>query len=340
MSNTLIIAEAGVNHNGNLEMAKDLVTVAKNAGADIVKFQTFKAQNIATETSPKADYQIRNSKIDESQLQMLKKLELDEFSHDVLLDHCKDLEIEFLSTAFDEESIELLYRKGLRRFKVPSGELTNLPYLQHVAKVASEIILSTGMATLDEVGAAVEVIESSGMSRDNLTILHCVTDYPANLEDANLRAMNSMAEAFGVRVGYSDHTTGFEAAIAAVAMGASIIEKHFTLDKHLTGPDHSASLDPSELKKFVTSIRRLELALGDGVKRPVASELRNASRIRRSIVAAEEIQQGEEFNMKNLCMKRPGEGISPMRIYQVIGNKACRNFRPDEIIEIPLEDFD
>ena len=333
-SQTLIIAEAGVNHNGDLELARRLVDVAAEAGADIVKFQTFVADRLATRSAAKADYQLETTGSGESQHEMLRRLELSPAMHDALIDHAASRGIEFMSTAFDEESVDFLARKGFKRFKMPSGEITNLPYLRRIAAVADEIILSSGMATLEDIGAAIGVLEAEGAGRNRITVLHCTTEYPAPMADVNLRAMQTIAREFDVRVGYSDHTEGIEVATAAVALGATIIEKHFTLDRTLPGPDHKASLEPNQLKAMVSAIRNIERAMGDGVKAPSASEAGNLLIVRKSLVAIKPIKAGEAFNMENVGAKRPGTGISPMRLDEVLGKSAPRNFSADELIEL------
>lgn len=331
---TLIIAEAGVNHNGDLAMAKRLVDVAATAGADLVKFQTFSADRLVTRQTPKAAYQTATTAQGESQHAMIRRLELTRPMHETLIAHCQAQGIGFLSTGFDLESLDLLVILGLELFKIPSGEITNLPYLRQIGTYGKPIILSTGMATLGEIEAALEVLETAGTPRTTITVLHCNTEYPTPMADVNLRAMVTMGEALGVAVGYSDHTLGIEVPIAAVTLGATVIEKHFTLDRALPGPDHRASLEPDELKAMVTAIRNIEQALGDGRKRPSPSELKNKPIARKSIVAACEIKTGESFTPDNLTIKRPGTGISPMDWDHVLGRQAPRAFSPDELIEI------
>ncbi len=331
---TLIIAEAGVNHNGDLALAKRLIDVAADAGADLVKFQTFNADRLVTRAAPKADYQNRNTDRDESQYAMLHSLELSVDMHRELIAHCRARAIEFFSTGFDIESVDLLVALGQQRFKIPSGEITNLPYLRHIGRYGKNVILSTGMSTLQEIESALEALERAGTPRAQITVLHCTTEYPTPMNEVNLRAMQTIQSACGVAVGYSDHTQGIEVAIAAVTLGASIIEKHFTLDRNLPGPDHKASLEPAELKAMVTAIRNIELALGDGVKRPAPSELKNKSVVRKSLVARCDIQTGELFSADNVAVKRPGTGISPMQWDDVIGRRAPRNFAADELIEL------
>jgi N,N'-diacetyllegionaminate synthase len=331
---TLIIAEAGVNHNGSMELAKKLIDTAKDAGADMVKFQSFKAENLVSKTAKKADYQLNNTDRSESQFDMLKKLELNYDQHIEMIRYCKSKQIEFLSTPFDEESIELLKKLGIKTGKIPSGEITNLPYLKKMAASFGSLILSTGMSNMNEIRDALGVLTSSGVSAmENITVLHCNTEYPTPFEDVNLNAMQTIADEFSVKVGYSDHTPGIEVSIAAVALGALVIEKHFTLDRNLDGPDHKASLEPAELKTMVQSIRHVELAMGRPKKEPTPSELKNRAIARRSIVAARDIAAGEIFTESNLTTKRPGTGISPMLWDQLIGKMAIRNFTQDEIIE-------
>jgi N,N'-diacetyllegionaminate synthase len=329
---TFIIAEAGVNHNGSLELAKRLVDVAVEAGADAVKFQTFKAEKIISKYAQKAEYQKRSTDASESQLDMVRKLELDEAAHEELFAYCHSKNIQFLSTPFDLESIDLLSSLGLEIFKIPSGEITNLPYLRKIGHLGKKVILSTGMADLGEIEDALDVLVSSGTSLDKITVLHCNTEYPTPMSDVNLLAMQTIGEAFKVKVGYSDHTLGIEVPVAAVAMGATVIEKHFTVDRGLEGPDHKASLEPDELVTMVTAIRNVERALGNGVKKPSPSEIKNKAIARKSIVAACKINEGEVFTEENLSIKRPGTGISPMRWDEVIGKKATRNYQEDDLI--------
>jgi N,N'-diacetyllegionaminate synthase len=331
---TLIIAEAGVNHNGELAVAKRLVDVAAEAGADLVKFQTFSADELVTAQARSADYQLANSSTDESQHAMLRRLELTRDMHEELLAHCKARRIGFFSTAFDIGSVDLLVDLHLDRLKIPSGEITNLPYLRHIGSLGKRLILSTGMATLREIEEALAILEAAGTSRQRITVLHCNTEYPTPMEDVNLRAMLTIRDAFGVQVGYSDHTLGIEVAIAAVALGATVIEKHFTLDRRMTGPDHKASLEPAELAAMVAAIRNIERALGDGCKRPSASEAKNLPVVRKSLVAACSIRKGESFTQVNITAKRPGTGLSPMRLDEVLGRAAARDFAADELIEL------
>jgi N,N'-diacetyllegionaminate synthase len=331
--NTLIIAEAGVNHNGDLKTALSMIDVAKNSGADIIKFQTFIAKNLVTNNAPKANYQIASNS-HETQIQMLEQLQMSESMHIELLNYCKAMKIDFLSTAFDLESIDFLQSIGQSLFKIPSGEITNLPYLRHVAKVAHEVILSTGASNLDEIECALEILYKNGQTNESITVLHCTTAYPAPMIDVNLMAMQKIANTFNVKVGYSDHTLGIEVPIAAVALGATTIEKHFTLDRKMSGPDHKASLEPDELELMVNSIRNIEKATGSGVKTPMQSELENIEIIRKSIVAKNSILKGEIFTFDNLTTKRPATGLSPMLWDSVIGKVATRNYSTDEKINL------
>ncbi|WP_445781333.1 N-acetylneuraminate synthase [Shewanella sp.] len=330
---TLVIAEAGVNHNGDLKMAKQLIDAAAEAGADLVKFQTFNASRQVTRSAKKADYQAQTTDSSESQHAMLKRLELTEATHHELIAYCASRNIGFFSTGFDIGCINLLVSLGQELFKIPSGEINNLPYLRHIGKLGKKIILSTGMASLGDIEAAIEVLEQAGTARSLLTVLHCTTEYPTPMAEVNLCAMQSLRAAFGVDVGYSDHTQGIEVAIAAVAMGASVIEKHFTLDRKLPGPDHQASLEPAELKSMVSAIRNIEVALGDGVKRLTPTEARNKSVVRKSLVASRAIKAGEIFTAENLTTKRPGTGVSPMRWDDFMGKRARRKFAADDLIE-------
>jgi len=331
---TYIIAEAGVNHNGSLETAKALVDAAAQAGADAVKFQTFTADKLVTQTAEKAAYQQKAGAPSESQLTMLRKLELSHDAHVELIRHSEKRSIQFLTTAFDSDSADFVRSLSLPFVKVPSGEITNLPYLKAITRFGCPVILSTGMATLGEVEVALGIIGSQGITREDITILHCHTDYPTRFKDANLRAMQTMAVAFpGVKVGFSDHTLGIEASIAAIAMGACLIEKHFTLDRTLPGPDHAASLEPAELTAMVKAIRNIELALGHGRKEPTANELKIRRVARKSIVASRPIECGEIFSITNLCAKRPGTGISPMHWDELVGKPAKRTYAADELIE-------
>ncbi|MCR5302191.1 MAG: N-acetylneuraminate synthase [Lachnospiraceae bacterium] len=331
MNRVLIIAEAGVNHNGDIEIAKRLVDEAKNAGADIVKFQTFIPRKLASKHATMAEYQKVNLGIEESQEAMLEKLSLERKDYVELASYCKQLDILFLSTPFDLESVYFL--DDLQDFwKIPSGEITNYPYLVEIAKTGKDVILSTGMSTMDEVRAAWDILNESGVG--NVTLMHCTTEYPAPYKEVNLKAMQTLRDAFHCRVGYSDHTKGIEVPIAAVAMGAEVIEKHFTLDRAMEGPDHKASLEPHELKNMVDAIRNIESALGSGEKKPSNSELKNRDVVRKSIVAARNIKFGEKFTEENLTTKRPGNGINPMKWEDILGTKANRDYSEDELIEI------
>lgn len=331
-----IIAEAGVNHNGSIENAFRLIDYAAEAGVDYIKFQTFNAENLVSTSAKKADYQIENTgNATESQFQMLKKLELDNDDHLQLIDYCNSKEIKFFSTAFDLESLKYLHDLGLKIVKIPSGEITNLPYLRFAAKLFAEVIISTGMSTLQEIEDAVNVFISNGISRDNITILHCNTEYPTPMEDVNLKAMLHIQREFGCKIGYSDHTLGIEVPIAAVALGATVVEKHFTLDRTMDGPDHKASLDPKELKAMVKSIRNIEKAIGgSGIKEVTNSERKNIEIARKSIIAKKVIKKGDVFSEDNLTVKRPGTGVSPMKWDDVIGEVARFDFEPDQLIEI------
>lgn len=332
MKKVTIIAEAGVNHNGQIDLAKALVDKAVYAGADIIKFQTFLSKNLASKLAQKAEYQKKETGNSESQQDMLKKLELtfDEFIE--IRDYCNLKNIEFLSTAFDFESIDFLHNIGMGKWKIPSGEITNLPYLLKIAKLNQPVILSTGMSNIDEVKEAVKVLRENGTK--DITLLHCTTEYPTPFGDVNLKAMLTIAKELELPFGYSDHTKGTEVSIAATALGASIIEKHFTLDKNMEGPDHKASLEPNELESMIESIRNIEIAMGDGIKKPAASEIKNVEIVRKSIIAKHKIMEGEIFTEENLTVKRPGSGISPMQWFEIIGTKSKRNFEEDELIEI------
>ena len=327
-----IIAEAGVNHNGSINLAKKLIDVAANSGADAVKFQTFKAINLVTKNLEKANYQKSLASQNESQFDMLKKLELNKEMHLELINYSKNKDIKFLSSPFDHDSIELLKDLGLEIFKIPSGEITNLPYLRLIGKLNKKIILSTGMSNMNEVKNALDVLVSSGTKKNNITVLHANTEYPTPMEDVNLRAMVIIGKELDVNFGYSDHTLGIEVDIAAVVLGASIIEKHFTLDCNMEGPDHKASLEPDQLKKMVISIRNIEKALGDGIKKPSKSELPNIQIVRKSIIAKIKIKKGEILNENNLTVKRPGGGISPMKWDEIIGTKAIKDYNEDELL--------
>ncbi|HEY9261478.1 N-acetylneuraminate synthase [Chitinophaga sp.] len=333
-SGVIIIAEAGVNHNGSIQLAKQLIDKAAEAGVDYVKFQTFVAEKNISRFAPKAEYQVENTKSAESQLEMVKKLELSEAEHWELLEYCNQKGIAFLSTPFDFSSIDLIKRMGVTIGKIPSGEIVNLPYLREMTKAFPDLIVSTGMADLAEVAQTIKILIDNGADKDRITILHCNTEYPTPMMDVNLKAMITIKEQLGVNIGYSDHTLGIEVPIAAVALGATVIEKHFTLDKTMVGPDHPASLDPIELMNMVSAIRNIEKALGDGVKKPSPSEAKNILIARKSIVASVEIKQGQKFSLENLGIKRPGTGISPMRWDEVLGQTANKDFSVDEMITL------
>lgn len=332
MNKVFIIAEAGVNHNGSVELAKKLIDAAVEAGADAVKFQTFKAEKLVSKNAAKAEYQKQTTDKAESQFDMIKKLELDEATHHELMSYCKSKNIMFLSTPFDHDSIELLNTLGLEIFKIPSGEITNLPYLRHIGKLNKKVILSTGMTDIGEIEDALDILIEAGTKKENITVLHANTMYPTPMKDVNLKAMVTIGKTFDVSYGYSDHTLSIEVPIAAVALGASCIEKHFTLDCGMEGPDHKASLEPDELKKMVKAIRNIELALGSSVKKPSKSEIPNMQIARKSIVAACEIKKGELISEDKLAIKRPGNGISPMRWDEIIGSIATKDYQEDELI--------
>jgi N,N'-diacetyllegionaminate synthase len=327
-----IIAEAGVNHNGDINLAIRLIDEAIKSGVDAIKFQTFISSKVVSKFACKADYQQKNEKNSQSQLDMVKKLELTFAEFEILKRYCDSNKIMFLSTPFDHESIEFLDKLGLDIFKIPSGEINNLPYLIKVGQLSKKVILSTGMATLEEIETAIDILRRNGTV--DIAVLHCNTEYPSPMGDVNLMAMNTIKDTFKVDVGYSDHTLGIEVSIAAVALGAKIIEKHFTLDKNMEGPDHKASLEPHELEEMVKCIRNIEMALGNGIKTPSKSEQKNINIARKSIVASCDIKEGQLFNKSNLAIKRPGDGISPMRLEEVIGKAAKRDFNEDELIEI------
>ena len=331
-NSTFIIAEAGVNHNGSFELAKQLVDKAVWAGADCIKFQTFNSKNLVSKNAQKAEYQKKTTDSSESQLEMLKKLELSKEEFIELRDYCNQKGIMFLSTPFDLESIDFLASIGVKTWKIPSGEITNYPFLRAIGKRKESVIMSTGMCTLDEVRDAIKVLKDFGTT--DITLLHCTTEYPAPYDSVNLKAMLTLQNEFGYRVGYSDHTNGIEIPIAAIVMGATVIEKHFTLDKNMEGPDHKASLEPKELKQMVQSIRNVEVALGNGIKQPSDAEKKNIAIARKSIVAACNIKKGEVFTDNNLTAKRPGNGISPMSWNNLLGTKAIRDFMTDELIEV------
>ena len=330
---TVVIAEAGVNHNGDISIAKQLVDAASLAGADYVKFQTFSAERMVTPTAGKAGYQKQTTDASESQYEMLKNLELSDEMHLQLIGHCGSRGIQFLSTGFDIESVDFLLSLGQKIIKIPSGEITNLPLLRHIGGFGFPIILSTGMSTIQEIGEALAILESAGAMRSQITVLHCTSEYPAPMHEVNLRAMQSIADSFGVDVGYSDHTLGIEVSIAAVSLGAKVIEKHFTLDRNLPGPDHKASLEPVDLIEMIKAIRNIEVALGDGIKCPTSSERKNLSAARKSIVAKCKIKPGEIFSNRNLEIKRPGDGVSPMKWDSMIGQIAVRDYEKNEMID-------
>ncbi len=331
MKKILIIAEAGVNHNGDILLAKKMIDSAKQAGADIIKFQTFDINGVVSKHAEMAEYQKKNIGVTKSQQEMLRKLALRQDDFIELINDCKETGIKFLSTPFDIQSVKFL-NDFQDIWKIPSGEITNYPYLVEIAKTGKEVILSTGMSTLKEVDEALEILKSNGAGK--ITLLHCTTDYPAALQDINLKAMLTMKEHSGCDVGYSDHTLGIEIPIAAAAMGAAVIEKHFTLDKTMEGPDHKASLEPDELAAMVKAIRNIEMALGDGLKNPSESEIKNIPIARKSIIAAKDIKKGEVFTAENITTKRPGIGVNPMRWNEVIGTRAIRDFEEDELIEV------
>ena len=334
MSRALIIAEAGVNHNGSLELARRLVDAAAAAGVDYVKFQTFRTENLVTKKAQQAEYQKKNTgNREESQFEMLKRLELSPEAHKSLRAYCRKKGVGFFSTAFDFKSIEYLHSLGLGLWKIPSGEVTNYPFLKRIATFNEKTILSTGMCNMEDVRMAVGALYRNGLSKENLVLLHCNTEYPTPFADVNLKAMDALRREFGVEVGYSDHTKGIEVPIAAVALGATVIEKHFTLDRDMEGPDHKASLEPMELKAMVDAIRNVERAIsGDGTKHISESERKNITIARKSIVAARDIRKGEMLSAENLTVKRPGTGISPMRWEEVIGSIAGRDYAADELI--------
>ena len=336
MSNhTLIIAEAGVNHNGSLDIAKQLIDAAVDAGVDIIKFQTFKADKLVSKDAKKAEYQKKNiGDGDDSQYQMLKKLELSDSDHQELVAYCHQKGIRFWSTAFDLESIDFLHSLGLGLWKIPSGEITNYPFIKKIALLHEPVIMSTGMCDEEDIRNAMEVLLKNGLTKEQITILHCNTQYPTPMKDVNLKAMLTIKPDFGTVVGYSDHTQGIEVPIAAVALGAQVIEKHFTLDRNMVGPDHNASLEPQELKAMVQAIRNIEQALGTGIKQVSDSERANIAVARKSIVASTSIKKGETLSDANLAVKRPGTGLSPMRWEEIVGTKAIKDYQPDEQIQL------
>lgn len=334
MGHVIVIAEAGVNHNGSLNLAKRMVDVAKDCGADYVKFQTGKPELVVSRFAKMADYQERNIGTVESQLDMVRKISLKAEDFPQLCEYCHHVGIRFISTPFDLDSIDLLDKLDMDFWKIPSGEITNYPYLRKIARTGKAVVMSTGMSELDEIQAAIDVLTSNGLEKNKIQLLHCNTEYPTPMSDVNLSAMKEMRNYFGLPIGYSDHTDGIEVAIAAVAMGASVIEKHFTLDKTMEGPDHKASLEPDELRSMISAIRNIERAIGTGHKCVSESEKKNIAIARKSIVAARDIKKGEVLNEQNLYVKRPGNGISPMRWQEVIGTRAVRNFQEDELIEL------
>ncbi len=334
MNKTIIIAEAGVNHNGDIDIAKKLIDVAVEAGVDYVKFQTFKTELAISKNAEKADYQKQTTDAKESQFDMIKKLELDKETHIELINYCKQKGITFLSTPFDLESIDLLYDLDIPLYKIPSGEITNYPYLKKIAEKKLPVIMSTGMANMQEIADALNVLLQNGLKKEQIRVLHANTEYPTPMQDVNLKAMLSIAKEFGVDVGYSDHTLGIEVPVAAVAMGATIVEKHFTLDKTMEGPDHKASLEPDELKAMVKAIRNIEIAMGNSIKQASPSESKNKPIARKSIVAKTNIKKGDIFTEENITVKRPGTGISPMRWNEIIGKKAISDFEEDDLIII------
>jgi len=331
-----IIAEAGVNHNGSLELAKKMVEVASECGADAIKFQTFKAENIITKSAPKAEYQKNITDENQTQFDMLKKLELPYNDFVEIKKYCDKFNIKFISSPFDFESIDFLDSLNMDIFKIPSSEINNLPYLEKIGKLNKKVILSSGMANLGEIETALNILIKSGTSKEKITVLQCNTEYPTLFEDVNLLAMETIKKAFNVDIGYSDHTIGIEIPIAAVALGAKVIEKHFTLDKNMYGPDHKASLEPHELKAMILAIRNVEKALGSGIKEPSNSEIKNIKIARKSIVAKRDIKKGETFTLENITIKRPGTGISPMRWYEILGTQAQRDYKEDEMIWVKI----
>tara|TARA_B110000438_G_C15810952_1_gene649608 strand:- start:322 stop:1323 length:1002 start_codon:yes stop_codon:yes gene_type:complete len=329
---TTIIAEAGVNHNGSLVRAKKMIKVASEMGADYIKFQTFKADSLVLKNADKANYQLKSTNSNESHYEMIKKLEIDEDFHLELIKHCKKNCIKFLSTAFDIESVDLLDKLKIPFYKIPSGEITNFPYLNHIGSKKKPIILSTGMSSLEEIKSAVNILIKAGLNKKFITVLHCNTEYPTPMYDVNLNAMISIKRELDVNVGYSDHTKGIEVSIAAVALGATVIEKHFTLDCNMQGPDHRASLEPNEFKNMIKSIRNIELSMGNGIKKPSASEIKNIFIARKSIVSKKDIKKGEIYSISNLTTKRPGTGICASKWYEYIGKKSNKDYKIDELI--------
>ena len=338
LSQTTIIAEAGVNHNGSINTAKEMIDVAVEADANFVKFQTFKAEALVTRSADKAEYQKNLTDKSESQFDMIKKLELDRAAHDELIQHCEEKGIRFLSTAFDHGSIDMLAELDISLYKIPSGEITNLPYLRHIGHMGKPVIMSTGMATLVEVRAALNILLETGVRKNQITILHCNTEYPTSMKDVNLRAMLTIRDELGVAVGYSDHTLGIEIPIAAVAMGATVIEKHFTLDRTLSGPDHASSLEPDELKAMVSAIRDIEKALGDGVKKPTSREVEISKLARKSLVYGNNLVDGSIIKRDDLHVKRPGTGINPFLYDEMIGRRLIKNVSADQLVK--MDDFE
>jgi len=332
MNKVLIIAEAGVNHNGDMAIAMQLVDAAAKAGADYVKFQTFKAEDLVSRSAKKADYQVANTGNDDSQFAMLKKLELSEEDHLILIEHCKKNKVKFLSSAFDPSSLDILNAMGMELFKIPSGEITNYPYLVKVASYRKPVILSTGMSTMEEISAALDVLLKNGLSKKDIIILHCTTEYPAPMQDVNLLAMQTIQKEFQVEVGYSDHTIGIEIPIAAVALGATVIEKHFTLDKKMEGPDHKASLEPKELKAMVAAIRNIEVALGDGVKKLTEVEKKNSLVVRKSVHYAKDLDAGHVIGNTDVSLKRPGSGFPASKLSDIVGKKLSKAVKTDEMV--------
>jgi len=330
----LVIAEAGVNHNGSIDLAKELIDAAVDSGADIIKFQSFKASDLVTKKAKKAEYQILNTSNEESQFKMLQKLEISFEQQKELKNYAEEKNIEFLSTGFDLNSIKFLNEMNLKRFKIPSGEITNLPYLRLIGSFKKKVILSTGMANLKEISDALEQLYIAGLDKDDVTILHCTTQYPAPIKDVNLRAMKTLKNTFNTKVGYSDHTLGIDISLAAVALGAEVVEKHLTLDRSLVGPDHMASIEPYEFSNLVKGIRKISLALGSAEKKISVCEIENKKIARKSIVAKTKIKKDDIFSEENICAKRPGTGISPMEWDKVIGLKSKKDFDQDELIEI------
>lgn len=334
INKTIIIAEAGVNYNGDIKLAKRMIKVAAQAGADFIKFQTFNADHMVIKKSNKAEYQKRNSNQKESQYEMLKKLELSKNMHLILINFCKKNNIKFLSSAFDLESLNFLNTLNLDYIKIPSGEITNLPYLRLIPKFKKRVILSTGISTLQEVKEAINILTKRGMKKKNIIILHCNTEYPTPMVDVNLKAIQTIKKKLNIQVGYSDHSKGIEVPIAAVAMGAKVIEKHFTLNRFFKGPDHQSSLEPQDLKKMIKAIRNIELAIGNGKKIPSKSELKNIHIVRKSIVALKNIKIGEKLTCQNITVKRPGNGITPMNFFKILGKKSPKNFKKDDLIKL------